>query len=386
MQGSPSLFARQLVRWYRRHGRDLPWRRNEAAGRTPQPYHVLVSEAMLQQTQVTTVIPYYHRFIARFPTIRDLAEADEQEVLRLWQGLGYYARARNLRAAARVIVSGHGGEMPRTLDGLLALPGVGRYTAGAVASIAFGTRAPIVDGNVARVLCRIDRIETDPRERKTQAILWRRAEEILPRRNVGDFNSALMELGATICRPRAPTCFLCPVRAHCGAFAGGVQDRIPAVRPSRPTPLHRRATFCIRRGDRWLIEQRPLKGRWAGMWQFVTIEAPSCSNGSNGGRRSSLAKGLPVRATIRRNLGTVTHGLTHRRYEFDVYACECADESGATPLPGAPACSTLHDRRESDVGFRPRKWSTLDGLADFPLPRPHLKIVEMLRKLPGPGQ
>jgi A/G-specific adenine glycosylase len=359
MSGAPGQFSRRLIAWFRGHRRDLPWRPCNVTGRSPEPYHVLVSEAMLQQTQVATVIPYYNRFVARFPTISDLAHADEQHVLRMWQGLGYYSRARNLQAAARKVVTDHGGVLPQTVDALRALPGIGPYTAGAVASIAFGTRAAIVDGNVARVLCRIDRIETDPRERRTQQLLWDRAEEILPKRHVGDFNSALMELGATVCTPRNPQCLLCPVRQHCAAFAAGVQERIPAPRKAMPTPLHRRATFCVRRDDRWLIEQRPATGRWAGMWQFLTVEAPE-----RGGSAASLAKGLLVRSSRLRKLGTLTHGLTHRRYEFDVYACECGS--------GEPA---------DNVAGLPRRWSTLDGLADYPLPRPHLKVAEMLRSL-----
>jgi A/G-specific adenine glycosylase len=242
---------------------------------------------------------------------------------------------------------------------LLALPGVGRYTAGAVGSIAFDVQAPIVDGNVARVLCRIDRIETDPRERETQQLLWRRAEEVLPKTRVGDFNSALMELGATVCTPKNPQCLICPVREHCAAFAAGVQERIPAPRKAKPTPLNRRVTFCIRRGDRWLIEQRPAKGRWAGMWQFVTVEAPA-----NDGVPRSVARLLPVRTTDPFKLGTVTHGLTHRRYEFHVYACECAGAEGAGDAGG-------------------RRWTTLEGLSEYPLPRPHLKMVELLRGLKG---
>jgi A/G-specific adenine glycosylase len=360
MLGTPESFARRLLAWYDRHRRDLPWRADPATGRpAPEPYHVLVSEAMLQQTQVATVIPYYRRFLAKFPTISDLSRAPEQEVLRAWQGLGYYSRARNLQAAARAVVNDLGGELPRTVEGLLGLPGVGRYTAGAVASIAFDTRAAIVDGNVARVLCRQDRIDTDPRERQTQQLLWRRAEEILPKRRVGDFNSALMELGATVCTPRNPQCLLCPVREHCAAFAAGVQERIPAPRKAKPTPLNRRVTFCIRRADRWLIEQRPAKGRWAGMWQFVTVEAPR-SNGSPATLRK-LVHGVSI-ADLPRKLGTVTHSLTHRRYEFDVYACNCAN-------------GELAD------GAGQRRWSTLDGLADYPLPRPHLKMAEMLRTL-----
>src|SRR3954470_16957732 len=205
MLGSPTTFARRLLRWYDRARRDLPWRAVGADGR-PDPYHVLVSEAMLQQTQVATVIPYFNRFIARFATLADLARADEQEVLRLWQGLGYYSRARNLQKAARRVVSEFGGQLPADVDRLRALPGVGRYTAGAVASIAFGKRAPILDGNVVRVLCRVEKVTSDPRDRDTQALLWRRAEEVLPKVRVGDFNSALMELGATACIPRSPQC------------------------------------------------------------------------------------------------------------------------------------------------------------------------------------
>jgi A/G-specific adenine glycosylase len=362
VQGTASAFARRLLAWYDRHRRNLPWRVVAAGANAPDSYHVLVSEAMLQQTQVATVVPYFERFVARFPDLPALAAASEQDVLRLWQGLGYYSRARNLHAAARRIANELNGDMPQTVDGLLSLPGVGRYTAGAVASIAFGTRAPIVDGNVARVVCRIDRIETDPRERETQARLWRRAEEILPHKRVGDFNSAMMELGATVCTPRAPRCLLCPAREHCEAQAAGVQEQIPAPRKSKPTPLHRRSTFCIRRGERWLIEQRPARGRWAGMWQFLTIESP--------GRKLSgdaLCKRLEVSVSAPpRKLGTVLHALTHRRYEFDVYACECTDDGlGAYAAGREPA----------------RRWSTLDGLAEYPLPRPHLKMAEMLRQL-----
>lgn len=355
-----SLFTRRLLRWYDRSQRRLPWRVDERAGASPDPYHVLVSEAMLQQTQVTTVIPYFQLFIERFPTFHALAAADEQHVLRMWQGLGYYSRARNLRAAARTVVNMHGGKLPRDRDALLKLPGIGRYTAGAVASIAFGRRAPILDGNVTRVLCRIDRIEADPRERQTQERLWRRAEEILPRTRVGSFNTALMELGATVCVPRTPQCLICPVREHCEAFAAGLQEKLPAPRKAKPMPLLRRATFCIRRADGWLIEQRPAKGRWAGMWQFVTVPADEPAE------PAALQKLLPVRTTAPRRLGTVVHALTHRRYHFDVFACEASgtDQPDAEPM---------------------RAWATLERLSEYPLPRPHLKVIELLRATTGQG-
>jgi A/G-specific adenine glycosylase len=305
---------------------------------------------MLQQTQVATVIPYYHRFLSRFPTLTTLAEADEQEVLRLWQGLGYYSRARNLQAAARMVVRDFAGQLPGEGDELLKLPGVGRYTAGAVASIAFGQRTAILDGNVTRVLCRVDYIKTDPRDRETQQLLWQRAEEILPAQRVGDFNSALMELGATICVPRNPQCLLCPVRNHCEAFAAGAQDKVPAPRKAKPTPLLRRQTYCIRRDETWLIEQRPSRGRWAGMWQFITVET------------SRTPRKTPLPLTIHRatRLGMVSHALTHRRYEFEVFVAR--PRNGDMP------------RLE-----RPWKWVTLEELQQYPLPRPHLKMVEMIR-------
>jgi A/G-specific adenine glycosylase len=299
---------------------------------------------MLQQTQVATVIPYFHRFLERFPTFESLAQADEQDVLRLWQGLGYYSRARSLHAAAKRVVADHCGVLPRTVDELRELPGIGRYTAGAVASIAFDCRAPIVDGNVARLICRLDQIERDPHEKVTHEQVWRRAEEILPKARCGDFNSALMELGATVCTPRGPKCVICPVRDHCEAQAAGVQELIPPPRKAKATPLLRRDVLCVRDGDRWLIEQRPSKGRWAGMWQFVTVPAGK-SNKANGNRQ----------------IGLVTHGLTHRRYRFRVFT--------APHLPPEHATTTS-----------PRVWVTLHEIDRYPLPRPHVKVAAMLRE------
>jgi A/G-specific adenine glycosylase len=300
----------------------------------------------LQQTQVATVIPYYERFINRFPTLHALAAADEQDVLRMWQGLGYYSRARNLRSAARRVIEEHGGELPCSVQKLRDLPGVGRYTAGAVASIAFDSRAPIVDGNVARVLCRIERIERDPRDKATQALLWRRAEEILPTKRCGDFNSALMELGATVCTPRNPKCLTCPVRNHCEARSAGLEDRVPSPRKTGMNPLLHRDVLCINRAGRRLIEKRPSRGRWAGLWQFVTVEA------GKGGQHS-------VRTTER--LGTVTHALSHRRYEFRVFRGDLVAGSNG----------------QSDG--KERAWVTLAELDRYPLPRPHLRIAALLR-------
>lgn len=359
MIGDGQTFRRNLLNWYDRHRRDLPWRVAPGSPRaaTPDPYHVLLSETMLQQTQVATVVPYFRRFVGRFPTVVDLARADLQDVLRLWQGLGYYRRARNLHACAKAIVDEHGGVVPWDVEKLLSLPGVGRYTAGAIASLAYNARAPILDGNVMRVLCRVDKVETDPRERDVQAVLWARAEEILPgpkSRRAGDFNSALMELGATVCVPRNPQCLVCPVRSHCEAAAAGVQDRIPLPKKTKTTPLFKRYVLCARHGRHFLIERRPETGRWAGLWQFKTLE----SNGhpfSTGELRERL--GLEVGEPT--SLGVVRHGLTHRRYEFDAYV---ADFRGK--------------RKAGQV------WVTLEELDAYPLSKPQLSIAKLLESGP----
>jgi A/G-specific adenine glycosylase len=352
-------FAQRLLRWYDRNRRQLPWR--VARGHRPDPYHVLVSEAMLQQTQVQTVVPYFNRLLKALPTLQDLAAADEQIVLRLWQGLGYYSRARNLKKAAERILAVHDGVVPSTVQELQELPGVGRYTAGAIASIAYDVRAPIVDGNVARVICRLDAIPSPPSERETQARLWARAAELIPRRRAGDFNSALMELGATVCTPRAPKCLTCPVRQDCQAFELELQDQIPPPRPVRITPLEHRQTFCVRSGINgracWLIEQRPPRGRWAGMWQFVTVEATAQTP-------SSIAQELMrMVACPPRQIGTIEHTLTHRRYRFEVYLCELADRCRPMRLPGEMT----------------RRWVKLENLGDYPLPRPHVRVAQILR-------
>ena len=318
----------------------------------PDPYHVLLSELMLQQTQVSTVVAYFARFVARLPTIQALAQAHEQEVLRLWQGLGYYSRARHLHAAAKAIVARHGGIVPADVKSLLELPGVGRYTAGAIASLAYETRAPILDGNVQRVLCRVYGIEADPRDRTVNAKLWELADAILPKRRIGDFNSSLMELGATVCTPKSPACPTCPVRLHCIAQQKGLQDRIPPARKAKPSPQLHRWVFCIAHKGKWLIEQRPAKGRWAGLWQFVTIPAGNAASP----KATDLAHlGLKVNRLIR--LGTIRHALTHRRYQFEAFACH---------LTGQLPAST-----------QPRAWVAPAELVHYPLSRPQLLIAEL---------
>ncbi len=315
---------------------------------------------MLQQTQVSAVVPYFHRFVAALPTLSALAAADEQDVLRLWQGLGYYSRARNLHATAKIVAEQMSGRLPTDPATLRALPGIGRYTAGAIASLAFGVRAPILDGNVIRVLCRLDKIQSDPRSPAINSVLWQRAEEILPKKNVANFNSALMELGATVCTPKSPKCLLCPVRAHCEAFAAGIADRLPLAAKAKPRPLIQRRTLCIHHADKWLIEQRPTTGRWASLWQFITIDATGpCPDHDTA--IAHVGRSLQLKLHNPRPLGSVSHDLTHRRYHFDVLTCEADNAKIAT----------------SD---KSRAWVALEKLDQYPLPRPHLRIADLLAK------
>jgi len=345
-------FAANLLRWYGRARRDLPWRSPIGSDTPPDPYAVLVSEIMLQQTQVATVTPYFLRFMGRFPTVADLASAPSQEVLRLWQGLGYYSRARHLQEAAKGIVNRFAGRVPDDPKDLLELPGVGRYTAGAVASIAFGRRAAVLDGNVARVVCRLHLVRESPKSPKTHSRLWNVVAQMLPVSDVGEFNSALMELGAMICTPRSPKCLLCPVRDFCQAAAAGVQDSIPSALPPRKIPTVRRWTFCIRHKNRWLIEQRPAKGRWAGMWQFITIATEGRTPNS-----AFVQRITGLRIGNVKYLVDVRHALTHRKYIFRAFFAEA-------------------DRATKSNN---RKWIRLNDLHQLPMSKPQIRIAAMLK-------
>jgi len=254
-----STISSTLLSWYAEAHRDLPWRR------TRDPYSIWVSEIMLQQTQVTAVIPYYVRFLARFPTVRELADATLDDVLALWQGLGYYARARNLHAAAGLVSAQHGGMLPDDRVELLALPGVGEYTADAILSIAFGRDLPAIDGNVARVLCRLFDYAEDPKKAAGKRRLRRHAEALLPKGEAGRFNQAMMELGATICRPRNPLCPECPVAQLCRAHALGVEILRPIPRRRRALPHREAVAAFVQRDGRVLFVRRLPHGLLGGL-------------------------------------------------------------------------------------------------------------------------
>src|SRR3954447_16114758 len=255
--------AEALLTWFDQHRRDLPWRR------TSDPYKIWLSEVMLQQTRVETVLPFYNRFLERFPTVEDLARAEVEEVLALWSGLGYYRRARQLHAAAREIAAA--GAFPSTLEGLLALPGIGAYTTAAVASIAFGVAAPVMDGNVERVLSRCLALDADPHASAGRRQLLAAAAELLDPLRPGDSNQALMELGATLCSPRNPKCLLCPLRSGCRAAAEGDPERYPVPKTKREPERHRLLVAVVEEASGVLLFRRPddstlLAGTWELPW------------------------------------------------------------------------------------------------------------------------
>ncbi|MFN5321820.1 MAG: A/G-specific adenine glycosylase [Planctomycetota bacterium] len=264
--GQEVAFRRALIRWFRRHQRDLPWREQ------PDGYRIWVSEIMLQQTQVATVVAYYQRFLQRFPEVNSLAEADESEVLKLWEGLGYYRRARQLHAAARQIVARHGGEFPSTFADVLALPGVGRYTAGAIMSIAFDQPQPILEGNTIRVFARLLGMTECAREKASEQRLWSFSQSLLPPgEGSRDLNQGLMELGSELCRVRQPACLLCPVSRWCRAFAEGIQDQLPVLTPRMEYVPRQDGLVLIRRGRKLLLRKCAEGEHWTGLWDFPRV-------------------------------------------------------------------------------------------------------------------
>jgi A/G-specific adenine glycosylase len=346
--------GRLLLEWYHRHRRDLPWRR------TREPYAIWVAEIMLQQTRVETVIAYYEPFLTRFPTVEALAAAPLDQVLKAWEGMGYYARARNLHRAARHVVVELGGQLPSTPEGLLLLPGVGQYTAAAVASIAFGYDAIALDGNLQRILCRLFSVDDDPSRSNTQRHLEGLAQAMLPTGQAGDFNQAFMDLGSDVCTPSQPRCLLCPLIGVCQAQSEGIQNELP-IRATRSQRPHRDVTAAVIRDgrDHLLITQRLLDGLLGGLWEFP------------GGKRRP---GEALQACLRREIWEelcidiqvgelvciVEHAFTH--FFMTLYAYECQW------IGGEPQC----------LGCRDLRWVTLDELGGFAFPVADQRIIAHL--------
>ncbi len=351
----PANLSPRLLRWFRRAKRDLPWRR------TGDPYRVWVAEIMLQQTQVDRVIPFYERFLEAFPGPRALAAAPLDDVLRLWSGLGYYSRARNLHAASRIIVESEAGRFPDSWDGLLRLPGIGAYTAGAVLSIAFGQRYPAIDANARRVLSRVfrQRHESPARARRR---IERLGTAAVPARRPGDYNQALMELGSLICTPRIPRCDTCCLADICRARRLGLAKTAPRPR-RRGAQTARAALALVRRRARLLLAQRPAEGVWGELWEF-----PNCELGAGEDPETALhallLSDFGLEVVVGPQLTSLTHGLMSRRVHLAAYTCT------------APRGRTKARRHPRTRWVAPRELSL------YPLPAPHRRVGDLVRSKP----
>ena len=348
-----------LIDWFKHNKEDLPWRQ------TDDPYRIWLSEIMLQQTQIATVLPYYARFLERFPTVEALAAAPLDDVLKLWEGLGYYSRARNLHRAARMVVEEFGGEFPRTLEGLRTLPGVGPYTAGAVGSIAFGLDVPVLDGNVIRVLARLFNIEDDVRQAGTKRRLWKLAGEIVPAGRAAAWNEGLMELGQRVCVPRSPRCDVCPVRDFCEARALGVQEQRPIRSQKARTPHYDVTAGVIRDGDgHILIAQRKLDAMLGGLWEFP---GGKCDAGETLREclRREIREELGIDIEVGPQIAVVKHGYTHFRITLHVFEC--------LHTGGEPQALDVADWA----------WVTLDELDRYAFPATDRQIIDVLNGAGG---
>jgi len=343
-----------LLRWYRGHRRTLPWRESR------DPYRIWISEVILQQTRIDQGLPYFERFLAAYPDVETLAAASLDEVLKVWEGLGYYARARNLHRAARAIVEHHDGRVPDTMEEISKLPGVGPYTAAAVLSIAYDRDHPVVDGNVIRVLCRLFEIREDPRNTATKRELLRIAERLLPEGEASDFNQAIMELGSLVCTPRNPRCPECPVNAFCRAY--GLEDpSILPVKTPKPRRPHYDVTAGIIRGEdgRILLAQRPASGLLGGLWEFPGGKQESGESLEECLKRE-LREELRIEVRVDERLASVNHAYSHFAITLHGFAC--------THLSGEPQA----------IGCADWRWIRPAELENFALPRADRKLLDAL--------
>jgi A/G-specific adenine glycosylase len=357
--------SRSLVRWFETHARDLPWRRSL------DPYAIWVSEIMLQQTQVKTVIPYWERWMGDLPRLEDLAHASESRLLKLWEGLGYYSRVRNLKRAGEAVLLHHGGEFPRSFADILELPGIGRYTAGAISSIAFNQASPLLDGNVIRVLTRVLAIRGDPKEKQINEQLWSLAKTlveaaaklttsnpVLPRVSSGpcsDLNQSLMELGATICLPAGPRCTECPLNGSCQAMRSGTTEEFPETQ-KRPLATARRfIAFIVEKNGLVLLQQRPERGINAGLWEFPNMEAPLSAPLSPQTVHPYLITGT---------FAVLNHRITRYRIRLEAHRAKL--DEGSTP--------------EST------RWHPAEDLSSLPFSSAHAQLRERLQQMANAGR
>lgn len=342
-----------LLTWFEAAHRDLPWRR------TGDPYAVWVAEIMLQQTQVRTVAPYFERFMGRFPTVEVLAAADVDSVLKAWEGLGYYSRARNLHVSAQQIVREYGGRLPETREALLGLKGIGEYTAGAILSIAFERCEPVLDGNVARVLCRMMPIRQNPKLPRTRKRLWAIAHRLVQGRAPGDLNQAMMELGATVCTPRKPRCEGCPVRGFCRAYARGEQEKLPVRTEGKPVPHQAAAVAIVLKKGKLLIARRKSQGLLGGLWELPGGKhEPGETYAETAVRETKEELGITV--AVERALPAVRHAYSH--FTVTLHPFVCRHVSG----------------RGQALGCDAFKWIGLGEIEEYAFPAANHKIFAHL--------
>lgn len=350
-------FVPALLDWYKVNTRDLPWRSDLS------PYRTWVSEIMLQQTQVDTVIPYFDRWMARFPDIHALAAADEQEVLSAWEGLGYYSRARNLHKAAQKLVNDFGGQLPGTSTELQRLPRIGLYTAGAIASIAFGEDVPAVDGNVRRVFARLFNVSVPARSTEGEALLGALVREHLPPGRAGEFNQALMDLGALICKPKDPACKRCPIADACQARQLGLQNQRPVRVPRKKTPHLTVTAAVIRQNGRVLLAQRPPDGLLGGLWEFPGGTKEDTDADLTACLKREIREELGVDIDVDEPFGRYDHAYTH--FKITLHAFKCSLAEGAQPRP-------MEDQA--------LVWAALEALPEYPMGKVDRLIARQLIK------
>jgi A/G-specific adenine glycosylase len=350
-------WSEKLLQWFEVHQRAMPWRDN------PQPYYVWVSEAMLQQTQVDTVIPYFKRFIQRFPTVQALAQADQQEVLKLWEGLGYYSRARNLHKAAKLVCEKFNGNLPQTYDGLQEIPGIGPYIAAAIVSIAFGKPVPVVDGNVLRVFARFWGIEDDIRDAKTRVALFDRLTPVIATCDPSNFNQAMMELGALVCSPRTPKCGECPLQKDCVAFATHRSSELPFKSKKAPVPHYDIAVGVVWHDGKILIGRRKETQMLGGLWEFPGGKLKVGENAEAAAVREVKEEtGLDV--CVLKKYCIVKHAYTHFKITLHAYACD--------------VLSGIAKPHATDE----LKWVHPEALRDYPFPTANKKVIQAIDQGP----
>ena len=346
-----------ILAWFQKEARDLPWRR------TYTPYHVWISEIMLQQTQMDRVIDYFNRWMARFPDIASIVAADEEEVLKLWEGLGYYTRARNIIRSARIITTEYGGELPAEFDKLLQLPGIGKYTAGAIMSIAFNKEYPLVDANIERIFARLYNLDKQVKEKTTQAFIWRTARELLVPGRARDFNQAIMELGALVCLAKNPRCRICPIRIACKAFNLNLVAERPVLQTPPRTIYIEMATGILRHDSRILIQKRKPRGVWANLWEFPGGRLEPGETPEMALVREYLEE-TEVAVTILQKITTVYHGYMNYRVTLHCYFCNFANGIQEPVLHGA----------------QEYRWITPADLPCYAFPAGHRQFIEHLHQ------